>query len=129
MLLNILYLYYQGNINRQVLNRIFIIAFFTYVLLHLYLKKYIYFISLFDVLYFVFHFIKLKTESENINNTDSDIEKKPLINNLLHNIKKIDIATIPFKKDIEPEFQIEKFKPYEYNIKGTITELMNNISV
>ena len=128
MLLNILYLYYQGNINRQVLNRIFIIAFFIYGFLNLYLEKYIYFISLFDVLYFVFHFIQLNTESKNISNTDSDIEKKPLINNLLNNIKKIDIDTIPLKKDIEPELQVEKFKPYEYNIKGTITELMNNIS-
>jgi hypothetical protein len=131
MLLNILYFYYIGNINKQNLNKIFIIAFIGYTILNFYFKKYIHFIGIFDALYFVFHFIELKLESkEKENNTLKDKNhEKPLINNLINSIKKIDISTFAHEQtDTDPELQLEKFKPYEYNIKGTITELMNNIS-
>lgn len=134
MLLNILYFYYHVNINKKNINKIFIIAFIGYNILNLYFKKYIYFIGLFDALYFVFHFVGLKlvNDEKDTNTLNYKNDEKPLINSLITNIKKIDIPIIPIPKEMvntDPELHLDKFKPFEYNIKGTITDLMNNISV
>lgn len=128
MLLNILYFYYLENINRKNLNKMFISSFIGYIILNFYFKKYIYFIGLFDTLYFIFHFIDLQSDIKNIE-INRVSKKKPLINNLLNNMKKIDIPIISKEtKNTDPELHLDKFKPYEYDIKGTITDLMNNIS-
>ena len=118
MLFNIFKLYFsKGIIEKQIVNRIFILSFLGYLFLYAIFKNVVIFIALFDGLYFINQIIDMKLYNRNIKNITikENIQKTCPINDFKEYNKRTII--------IDPEYKKEYFTPYKYDIKETIKQI------
>jgi hypothetical protein len=87
-------------------------------------------VAIFDSLGFICHFIdfeNLKAKKGTSNeNSKPEVHQKEYINKLLSNIKQID--KVPDKRPVDPELRTDNYKLYSFNLRNTISELVNNIN-
>ena len=112
MFLNILKKIFNNNNNKN-FNKIVIISFMGYTLSYIFLGSYIILIFILDTIYFLKEYNKNFLFNYKLNNNELDIKKKDI------NYEK--------KIMLDPEFEMNKFKPYKLNISDTILHISNNI--
>ena len=116
MFLNIFKKIFNDKNNNKNFNKIVIISFAGYIFSHILFGTSIIFIFILDTIYFLKEYLN---DLLLLNNTGI------LKDNKLGQKKK-DI-NLEKKIVIDPEFEMDKFKPYEINISDTILHISNNI--
>lgn len=114
MFLNILQKIFNDKNNNKNFNKIVIISFMGYVFFHILFGTYIIFIFILDTIYFLKEYYN-----------DLLLSNNKLENNKLDNKKKH--INLEKKIVIDPEFEMDKFIPYQLNLSDTILHISNNI--
>lgn len=115
MFLNILKKIFNDKNNNKIFNKIVIISFIGYLFSHLLFGSYITLIFILDTIYFLkeyFNDLLLLNNTGMLKDNKFDIKK--------------DIK-LEKKIVIDPEFEMDKFKPYQLNLSDTILHISNNI--
>ena len=130
MLLSILLKYSFQEVNKQNIYKLLTISCIIYMILQYFFKNYIIILAIFDSLGFISNFINFEKLKE-INTPPNNNSKKIAGNNeyigkLLSNIKHID--KVQTNDPVDPELITDNYKLYSFNLKNTISELVNNIN-
>lgn len=114
MFLNILQKIFNDKNNNKNFNKIVIISFAGYIFFHILFGTYIIFIFILDTIYFLKEYYNdLLLSNDKLENNKFDNKKKHI------NLEK--------KIVIDPEFEMDKFIPYQLNLSDTILHISNNI--